>query len=183
MIITISGKPGSGKSSVAKLIAKKLDCRHYSMGDLQKEIAEKRKISLLELGKLEEKDPSTDREIDQRQIKLGKEEDNFIIDSRLGFHFIPNSVKIFLTADLKTRANRIFKDKIRKEHNPTIKKTMQNLKTREQSEAKRFKKYYNLNPNDKKHYDLVIDSSKPTIEEVTEKIICHIKQKALNIKR
>ena len=91
MKITLGGTAGSGKSTAAKLLAKKLGYKHYSMGDFQREIAEEKGISLLELGKLEEKVKSLDEEVDQRQIELGRKEDNFVIDSRLGFHFIPNS--------------------------------------------------------------------------------------------
>ncbi|MBI2112124.1 AAA family ATPase, partial [Candidatus Woesearchaeota archaeon] len=83
MIITISGTAGSGKSTVGKLLAKKLKYKHYSMGDLQRQIAEQRGITLLELGKLEETDPSIDKELDQKQIQLGKTENKFIIDGRL----------------------------------------------------------------------------------------------------
>ena len=74
MIITIAGTAGSGKSSVGKLLAKRLNYKHYSMGDLQRNIAEEQGISLLELSKLEEKDRSIDEEVDQRQISLGREE-------------------------------------------------------------------------------------------------------------
>jgi len=170
-IITINGTAGSGKSTVAKLLAKKLDYKHYSMGDFQREIAEEKGISLLELGKLEEKDKSIDEEVDQMQIDLGRKEDNFVIDSRLGFHFIPNSIKIFLDADFEERAKRILADTIRKEHNVNLKTTKQNIKTREASEKKRYKEYYNINPYDKKHYDLIIDTTKLTPEQVVDKII------------
>ena len=49
MVITISGEPGAGKSTTAKLLAKKLSCKHYSTGDFMRDMAEERKISLLEL--------------------------------------------------------------------------------------------------------------------------------------
>ena len=91
MIITISGIAGSGKSTVAKLLAKKLNYKHYSIGDFMREIAKQRKTTLLELSKEAEKDSSIDKELDQKQIELGKTQDNFVIDSRLGFHFIKNS--------------------------------------------------------------------------------------------
>ena len=100
MIITISGALGSGKSTVAKILVQKFNLKHYSTGDFMREIAVKRGITLLELSKLAETDKSIDEELDERQIKLGEEEDNFIIDARLGWHFIPNSIKIFLDVTL-----------------------------------------------------------------------------------
>ena len=170
-IITIAGTVGSGKSTAAKLLAKKLGYKHYSMGDFQREIAEERGISLLELSKMEERDRSIDEEVDQRQIKLGREEDNFVIDSRLGFHFISNSVKIFLDASFEERAKRILADKIRKEHNVNLENTKKNMKVRKTSEQKRYKKYYNLDPYDKKHYDLIVDTTSISAEEAVDKII------------
>ena len=89
MIITISGIAGSGKSTVAKLLAKKLNYKHYSIGDFMRQIAKERKLTLLELSKQAEKDNSIDKELDKKQIELGKTKDNFVIDSRLGFHFCP----------------------------------------------------------------------------------------------
>jgi cytidylate kinase len=177
MIITIGGTAGSGKSTAARLLAKKLGYKHYSMGDLQREIAEENGVSLLELGKLEEKDRSIDEEVDQRQIELGRTEDNFVMDARLGFHFIPGSVKIFLDADFEERAKRILADTIRKEHNITLKSTKRGMEIRKASEKKRYKEYYNLDPYDKKHYDLIVDTTSITPEEAVGKILEFIRKK------
>ncbi|MCH9028900.1 MAG: nucleoside monophosphate kinase, partial [Bacteroidetes bacterium] len=66
MIITISGKAGSGKSTVAKELARKLELKHYSIGDLMRQMAKEKNISLTELGKLAEKDDSIDKELDKK---------------------------------------------------------------------------------------------------------------------
>ncbi len=39
MIITIAGMPGSGKTTVAKILADKLNLKRYSMGDLRGKMA------------------------------------------------------------------------------------------------------------------------------------------------
>ncbi len=174
MIITLSGTPGCGKSTVAKLVASKLNLKRYSTGDFMRDMAEQKKISIFELNQQAEQDQSIDEELDQRQIMLGRNEDNFIIDGRLSFHFIPNSKKIFLDADPNIRAERILADDIRKEHNINIDTTKENMKKREESEKKRYKEYYNLDPNNPEHYDLVIDTSNISAKEVAEKIVEHI---------
>ena len=176
MIITISGTPGSGKSTVGRVLAKKLGYKHNSSGDFMKDMAEERKISLLELSKQAEVDRSIDEDIDRKQIEIGKNEDDFVIDGRLSFHFIPNSVKIFLDAKLKERAGRIYKDRVRQEENVTPENTQQNIKTREESEKKRYLEYYKLDPYDKKHYDLVVDTTNMTPEQAVEKIIKFIQK-------
>ena len=171
MIITIGGTGGSGKTTVGKEVARRLKLKHYSIGQFMRHMAEERKVSLLELSKLAEEDTTIDQELDQRQIELGRNEDNFVIDGRLSFHFIPKAVKIFLDADFDVRAKRIFHDTIRLEHNVSIETSKERLEKREESERKRYMEYYNLNPSDHKHYDLVIDSSKITVKEIVEKII------------
>lgn len=172
MIITISGDAGAGKSTIAGIIARNLKFRKYSVGDFMREIARKRKTTLLKIGRLAENDPTIDEELDDMQRELGKYEDHFVLDSRLGYHFIPKSFRVHLKVDPETGAKRIFRDKRKTEkENLTLKKTLENVKKRKKSEIQRYKKYYNLNPYDKKNYDLVIDTSKSSPEETAEKII------------
>jgi len=176
MIITITGNLGSGKSTVAKLLAKNLGLKHYSMGDLQRSIAKKKGITLVELQKLEEKDASIDKEVDQTQIDLGKKEDNFVIDSRIGWHFIPYSIKIFLDVTEEEAARRIFNQKREDEkYNKTLQETLKKIRERKASEIKRYKEYYNLNYMDVSNYDLVVDTTKIPAEKVAEKILEFIK--------
>lgn len=176
MIITISGSLGSGKSTVAKLLAKKLGYKHYSMGDFQRELAKERGISLLELSKLEEKDKSLDKIVDQKQKDLGKKEDNFVIDSRLGFYFIPHSVKLFLEIDEKEAAKRIFNHlRPGEKENATLEETEENIKIRKKSEIKRYQEYYNLDLHDKSNYDLVIDTTNISAEQVSEEVLNYLK--------
>ncbi|MBI2675120.1 MAG: nucleoside monophosphate kinase [Candidatus Aenigmarchaeota archaeon] len=171
MIITISGKPGSGKSTVARLLAKRLGYRHYSVGDFMRQIAKEKKISLLELSNIAEQGIETDSRLDDMQIKL-KGQDNFVLDSRLGWHFLPNSLKIFLEVDDKTAAKRIYRD-MRKEEkeNMTLEDTEKSIRRRIKSEKERYKEYYGLNPYDKRHYDLVMDTNRQAPEKVVRIIL------------
>lgn len=180
MIITISGTPGSGKSTVAEEIAKKLKLKHYSSGDLTRELAKKRGMSVLEFAKLEEKDENIDKEVDDVQIELGNTKDNFVIDSRLGYYFIPHSIKILLKCDPKEGAKRIFSDdkETRKGHNEnnSLKTTEAEIRKRVESEKKRFKTYYGLDCADEKDYDLVIDTTNIPAGKAVEKILAFVKE-------
>lgn len=173
MIITISGDAGSGKSTVAELAAKKLKFRHYSVGDFMRQIAKKRKMTLLQVSKLAETDMTIDEELDDMQAELGKTEDHFVLDSRLGWHFIPKSFKVFLKVDIKEAARRIFKDSKRKgvEENRNEQAAADNIRKRKASELKRYREYYRLNPYEEKNYDLVIDTTKASPEEIAERIV------------
>ncbi len=178
MKITISGRAGSGKSTIAKMLADKLKLKHYSMGDLQREIARQKRISLLELGKIEEKNPELDKYIDRFQRNLENKEDNFIVDSRLGFHFIPSSTKIFLDVELDESARRIFAQlRDDEKYNNSVEETKKNISRREKSEIKRYKKYYRISHFDKKNYDLVIDTTNLSPQEIVEKIIKFVRKK------
>jgi len=182
MRITISGKAGSGKSTVAKLLSEKLKLKHYSIGDLMRVMAIEKRLSLLEFNKLAEKDKSIDFEMDNKLKELGKTKDNFVVDGRLTAFFIPNAeVKVFLDAADKTRAHRILKDKRQQEKSKSLKESISNIKKREESERKRYKKYYGVNYLDKKLYNFVIDTTKLNPNQVVEKIIGFVrtKQKSL----
>ena len=174
MIITISGKAGSGKSTTAKELAKKLNLKHYSIGDLMRQIAQEKGISLMELSKQAENNPSIDQELDKKQIDLRKK-DNFVIDGRLTAFFIPNaSLKVFLDCDDNVRSERILKEGRKDEQGKNISELMEKIKQREQSEKKRYKEIYNIDYADKKLYDLVIDTTNIPPSEVIKKIIAKI---------
>ena len=178
MRITISGKAGSGKSTVAKLLSEKLKLKLYSIGDLMRVMAQEKRITLLEFNKLAEKNKSIDFELDNKLKELGKAKDNFIVDGRLTAYFIPYAeVKVFLDADDKVRAKRILKDKRHKGEGKGIKEITSVIKKREDSEKKRYKKYYGVNYLNKKLYNYVIDTTNLSVNDVVEKIMKFIKSK------
>jgi cytidylate kinase len=179
MIITVGGRAGAGKSTISKLLAKKLDLTHYSTGDLMRMMAVERGISLLELSRIAEKDKSIDKELDQRQIELGKKHDNFVIDGRLAAFFIPNSIKIFLDADKKERARRIIRDKRKEETSDSVAGMVKELHVRELSEKRRYHKYYGFDCYNTKFYEIVVDTTHTTKEETVSKVINKMKESYL----
>jgi cytidylate kinase len=180
MIVTISGDPGSGKSTVAKAVAKEFNLKHFSAGDFMREMAESRGISLMELTKLADSDVFIDREIDERTKHLAQK-DNFVIDSRLAFHFIPKAVKIFLKVDPKIAAKRIWKDfAAMKRHTEkqfeSENDVLDSILKRQKSEVERYRKYYGIdNFLDAKHYDIVIDTTNLTQEASIQKVLEFVK--------
>jgi len=175
MIITISGTAGSGKSTIGKLLAKKLGYKHYSMGDLRRKMADEMGLSLAEFNRLGETEAFTDKDADEYQKKLGKAEDDFVIDGRLSFYFIPHSVKLFLDADEKVRVNRIFGDFRDTEKFNSFEEARDAVAERHASDKKRYFKYYQIDCYDKKHYDLVVDTSMNQPDHSVDTIIEFLK--------
>ncbi len=185
MIISISGYHGSGKSTIAKMIAEKLGWPRYYMGGLRREAAKKRGLTLAQYNKLGEEDPQTDLEVDSYQKELGKKEDNFIIEGRTSWFFIPHSLKIYLDVKKEIGAERIFNN-IKKENGGigrnednnlnTIEDVIKSLEERHLSDKKRYEKYFGIDVYNKSHYDFYLDTSNIGIDEVFEKTFSFIKE-------
>lgn len=172
MIITISGMPGSGKSTVGKVLAKRLGYKFYSMGDLRGKMAMDRGLTIDELNELGRQEDWTDREVDEYQTKLAKKEDNFVIDGRVSFYFIPNSFKIFLIADLSEAARRVFKNQRPDEGKvDTVQELEQRMRNRIKQDDFRYKKYYGIDFQDQHNFDLVLDTTGSNIDETVDKIM------------
>lgn len=171
MRIVISGTPGSGKSTAARAVARALNLPHYSMGDLQRRYAAARGITIGELMRLEESDPTIDREIDALQTKIGKTEAAFIIDGRFSAHFIPQALKVFLDASPAVRAERVWSARRADEHAANARALLAKLDERDASDDKRGRALYGISYRDPKLYDHVLDTSTLTPEAVVAQII------------
>ena len=128
-------------------------------------------MDINKLSVLAETDSTIDEELDKRQEEIGKNEDNFIMDSRLGFHFIPDSFKIFFNVEIEEAARRIFNDKRTEESYKDINEAMSYLKKRMRSENIRYKEYYGIDFPKREYFDLIIDTTKSTPDETVKEII------------
>ncbi len=170
-IITISGKPGSGKSSTADKVAELLGYTRYSSGDFVRAIVRKRHMSLAEFNEKAMTDHTIDEEIDEELRKLRNEKD-IIIDSRLGFYWIPESFKVYLDLDMDVATVRIFKDMVSNakrgstESAQNIADVHKLVQERLKNEQERFQSLYGVNPYSRRHFDLVINTSRHSPQTV-----------------
>jgi len=181
MIITISGMPGSGKTTVGRILAERLRYKFYSMGDLRGKMAMERGLTIDQLNELGEKEDWTDREVDEYQKKLGKDEDNFIVDGWVSWKFIPHSFKVLLEVGHRTAAERVFRHQRPDEDRQAAVEGMQRmLEHRLKESGERYKKYYGIaNFLDRRHYDLVVDTNRIDAEHVAQRVLDAVKEKPL----
>ncbi len=171
-IITISGRPGSGKSSTADRVAEMLSYTRYSSGEYVRNFIRKKKMTLKEFNTLAENKPALDLEIDEELRKL-REQSDIVIDSRLGFYWIPESFKVYLDLDKDVSIARIYKDaslnNLRSdagEGTTSMYDVMEEVDSRTQNERRRFKKLYGVNPYSQTNFDLIIDTSRHSPQTV-----------------
>lgn len=171
-IITISGKPGSGKSSTADRVAELLNYDRYSSGDLVRKHVRKQGTTLALFNQKAESDPSMDHAIDEELRGLRSSQD-MVIDSRLGFYWIPESFKVYLDLDISVAIARIFKDAVDNKGRSSegglasnVSDVQKQVQSRLNTEIRRFRNLYGINPYDDKHYDLIINTSRHSPETV-----------------
>ena len=177
MLITMWWKAWSGKWTVSKLLAKELGYQIVSIGDMKRKLAAEMWINIIEFNKMWD-DPEKSAEFDlkyeeyQKSLKLS---DDIILDSRLGFYAQPHAFKILLDVDEEVAWERIFKAERDTDKHATKKHAINEVKERNSSDEARYMKLYNVDLWNHNNYNLVIDTSERTPEEVLQIILDEFK--------
>ena len=207
MIIAIDGPAGSGKSTIAKLIAEDLGLVYLDtgamyrlvtlkalndgiLGNLDKiiKMLDNLNIDIKENGfYLDDIDVSEEirkpvisenvsdiaaiREVREKMVDLQRkfsESKNVILDGRdIGTVVFPNAnVKIFLVADAKERANRRYKELVKKGENVKIEEIYENILKRDEIDSTRKE-----SPLKKAEDAIEVDTTSKNIEEVKKEIL------------
>lgn len=173
MRITISGPPGSGKSTVCKMLSDRLGIECVISGMIFREMAKEQGLDLEEFGRLSQIQPRFDRLLDERMVRTAKEKNNVILEGRLTAHMLSRNgiraTKVFLHADIDTRAKRIAE-----REGIDVREAKGRILEREECEASRYRDFYEIDLSDKSLYDLVIDTTNLSPEQVVDIIISHM---------
>ena len=180
-VIVISGAPGSGKSTYAKRLSSDLGLRYYTSGQAFRETARRLGMSLEELSRMAEHDPSIDISIDMRVLEEARK-GGVVIDSHLAGWVLAGmaDVSILVKAPPLVRLRRVAAREGR-----SIGEVLDRTLIREMSQWRRYKEYYGYDTLDYSVFDLVLDTSVLGVDETYEIIRSFVvfKLRALGWKR
>jgi|BEDMetMinimDraft_2_1075160.scaffolds.fasta_scaffold01861_2 cytidylate kinase len=176
MIISISGPPGSGKTSVAKIVASRYSLELLSAGAIFREMASKANTDVVSMNRRAERVFDVDKLVDQTVAKRAAR-GNIVVESHINSWLLAGiaDILVYLNAPLQERANRIAKrDGI------SYPEALRQIVERENSHYKRFKRYYGIDITDLRSFDLTVNTAKvsPTaVADMIDRLVEEIKHK------
>jgi CMP/dCMP kinase len=170
-LITIAGSPGSGKSSTAKALAAALQYRHFSSGDVFRQLAAERGESIEAMNISAEVQRDIDLKVDNLLQDMYRTEEKLVVDSRMAWRWMPDSFKVFLVLDPDTAAERIFhnvREEGRQSEDATsVEEARRSIDRRFGSEQRRYRALYGVNPTDPLNFDVVVNTRNNGLKTVT----------------
>jgi len=171
MLLTVSGPPGSGKSTNAAALADRFDLKHVSGGDIFRELADERGYTPVEFNELAEEDEQIDRDLDRRLREIAVDGEDILLESRLAGWLAADhaDIKIWLDAPREIRAERIAD----REEKP-VEVARQETSRRENSESLRYKEYYNIDIADLTIYDITCNTARWGPESMQQVLVAAV---------
>jgi cytidylate kinase len=168
--IAISGKSGCGNTTVSRLTAENLGLRFINF--TFRSLAEEKGLSLQEVLTLAAQDDSWDREVDSRQVGLAREKGGCVLGSRLAIWMLPEAdLKVYLRAKAMTRAGRIVK-----REGGSLEEVAAFTEERDRQDRERYKRIYQIDNDDYRFADLIIDTDDIDPVRIAELIINRVKK-------
>ena len=172
-IISIAGNLASGKGAVSEYLIEKLGYGVYRNGEYFRKLGAEMGMDVTTFNEYVKDHPEIDKQIEKSASDYAKDHDNFIIDARLGWYTVPTSFKVYLKVDQDEGARRAFNDPDRKatENFATVEEYKADMIKRYNGENERYINLYGVNRADMSNYDLVVDTTNMTREEVKDTIL------------
>lgn len=172
-IISLTGDIASGKGAVSEILSEKLEYSIYKVSNAIREFCKEKGIDINEFQNYVAQHPEFDRNVEQAMGEYAKANDNYIIEARTGWFMAPFSFKVFLTVDINVAAKRLIdaqRDSDVENYN-SIEEAVEYMKTRFSKEKNRWLSLYNKDISDMNNFDLIVDTTDKTPEEVANIII------------
>ena len=163
MHISITGRLGSGKSTVAKLLATSEGFEIYSTGTIQRKIAADMGLTTLQMNQLMNSDHKYDHMLDDTVTKISVERANetLLFDSRMAWHFARNSFKVYLFVATDVAARRVMRDcRGSVECYASVEDAIEQLNARMLAENVRYRELYGVDHLDLNNFDLDLVASR-----------------------
>lgn len=173
VVVTVSGPPGAGTSTVARLLADRLGVELVSTGEIFRRMAKEHGMTLEEFGDHVDDHPEIDRELDDRQLARAREGD-VVLEGRLSglmVQDLPGALTVYLECPARVRAARV----ARREGLPED-EAFEAIWEREGQEKARYLRVYGVDPDDPDAYDLVLDSGEMEPEELVEEVLAALRK-------
>ncbi len=173
-IIAITGNIASGKSKVVRKIANRLGMGTYFASKNFRKLSRDYNMDLATFNEYIECNPEIDRAIDKTMADYLNNNDNLVVDSRLAWFFEKDAFKVFITVNLNVAALRLAKDSKNRnveDKYDSIDEAKNAIIKRQRYERDRYKKEYGIDILDYSNYDLVIDSTNLSSDDISNMII------------
>ena len=172
LFITVSGPPGCGATTVCEGLSAALDCGYVSGGDIFRELADDRGMSLSQLIAKTDETDEIDRALDQRlrtiAEKWGASNKAFVLESRLAGWVSGNRADLRIWLDAP--------EEVRVERTADREEMEAEMRVREVSEAGRYRSYYGIDVDDRSFYDLAINTARWSPEATLEMILSAVEE-------
>lgn len=167
-IITITGDHASGQGMLTNNIQRKFGYEIYRNGQYARKLAKDMGMSITEFQVYLNEHPDLDRQIEKSASDYADAHDNLVIDAKLGWFAVPYSFKVYLKVDIDVAAKRAFADENRKDSEPfeNIEQAKELIRYRYNEENRRWFEEYGVRRDDMSNYDIVVDTTNLTPEEV-----------------
>lgn len=172
MRILLSGLSGTGSTTAAKRIAADFELGYVYGGQIFRNLAVERGVTLEELAESLERNQDIEKEIDRRLIEAAMR-DNVLVESRTLGWLLPRTeraFRIWLTCDLEERLRRVQA----RENHP---RSAENLLRREASDNRRYELLYGIEPDDFSPFDLVVDTTTLAVDEVVNQVESFVRER------
>ena len=170
-LVTISGLPGSGTSSLCRGLAEQTGWTYLNTGQVFRQLAQEAGLSLQEYGRRAEADPAIDRQLDERMVELARKADaGCVLEGRLMGWMVSRrslpALKVWIQAGIQTRARRVSgRDE------QTLEQSTAAILEREESERLRYAEHHDIDLSDTSVYDLVLDSDHTAVVELRTEVL------------
>jgi predicted cytidylate kinase len=169
LLITISGLPGSGTTTVSRLVAEALELARVPGGEVFRQLAAEAGMTLAEFGRLAQSRPDIDRELDDR-LEAHAREGGCVIESRLAGWIVDRAgllaVRVWVDCDELVRAARVAE-----RDGSTPEQALADNQARSDLERARYRTVYDIDLDDRSIYDLVLDSSREPAVALADVIV------------